>query len=416
MMKYRLVLVMLVITILLCSALTVSAAQKLRVAVSQYELLMFANIQSVAIANPEIADVTIALDSEVLVVGKAAGKTTLHVWSAEGSKTYEIEVIADNTTLENEIKEILGFPNVCVLKVNKTIVLEGSVDTQQQKKRAENVAGAYGEKVVNLLEVTQPVQVKLEAKIIEISKEKAKSLGIKWYNSSVSGAGTYTFGQSSYNTKSTKYINYMPINADLTALIEEGAARILSQPNIITLSGEKASILVGGEMPVPVANDNNKITIEWKPYGIRLDIEPEVTGGMQINSKVKAEVSTLDWSSNNTIKLGTNVEVPLIKTRKTESAIALASGQTMAIGGLISTETTRDVVKIPFLADIPILGKLFQSQSFRLNETELIILVTPTIVDPADYVPSSTEEMKEIAKKNSLGGNGNGGPDQGTHR
>jgi pilus assembly protein CpaC len=194
------------------------------------------------------------------------------------------------------------------------------------------------------------------------------------------------------------------LNAQLSALIKDGSARILSRPNMITLSGDKANIMVGGEIPIPVSMQNGSIGIEWKEYGIKLEIAPELSSANLIHSKIKAEVSSLDWNSAHKIQLGTNMSIPPIRMRKAETAIALASGQTMAIGGLISTETTRDAARIPLLGDLPILGALFKSTSFNRNETELLILITPSVVDPASYQPEAQPDMKEFSKEDPWGG------------
>lgn len=417
---------MVTIYLLLCLTLTMApshAANKLAVAVNQSQVLAYNNVERVAIANPDIADVVVISGSEVLLVGKVPGVTTLHIWTLSGRYSYEVEVAADDLPVANSIKSILNYPDIRVSKVNKTIVLEGTVNDHYQKKRAESVAGAYAEKVINLLEITRPVQVKLEAKIIEINREKIQNLGIKWGNSPATGTGNFSFGQSFAYSNQTiggnpfgRLGGFADINGLLEALVKDGIARILSQPNMITLSGSKANILVGGEIPVPVALDNGKITIEWKQYGIQLEVEPEANGEGLINSRVKAEVSSLDWNSPHRIELGAGLKIPPFKTRKAESAIALSSGQTMAIGGLIATETTHDVYKVPLLADIPILGNLFKSKSFNRGETELLILVTPTIVNPADYSPDTTADMKITANENPWGGKENGRTNQGAYR
>jgi pilus assembly protein CpaC len=198
------------------------------------------------------------------------------------------------------------------------------------------------------------------------------------------------------------YGGYMDINAQLDALVRSGLAKILSQPNVITLSGAKANILVGGEIPIPVAVANGTIAVEWKEYGIKLEIQPEVNSEGLINSKIKAEVSTLDWSDDHKIGISDNFAIPPMNSRKAEAAIALSSGQTMALGGLMASEMTKDVTKIPGLADLPIIGKLFRSTSFTRNETELVILITPTIVDPKEYVPNMTPEMQAFSKEDPI--------------
>lgn len=370
---------------------------KVAVAVNQSRVFNFNGLERVAVANPDIADVLVISGREMLVVGKAPGITTLHVWANGGRQSFQVEVAANDVPLAQEIKNILGFSDLRVSKIGKTIILEGKVNSQYQKNRAEMVASAYGEKVINLLEITKPVQVKLEAKVIEINRTKAKDLGIQWGNV-VNAPGAFLFGQSSANTNAVQGFRYSPINGQLSALIKHGWARILSQPNIITVSGDKANILVGGQIPVPISNQNNQITVEWKDYGVKLDILPEVNAEGLINSKVKAEVSSFDWNSTYKIQMGNNLVMPPLKMTRVETTMALSSGQTLAIGGLISSQLSQDVTKVPLLGDLPIIGALFKSATFTRDETELVILITPTIINPDEYLPKTTPEMKESIK------------------
>lgn len=395
------------VVMLFCTA-AAAAENTLAVAVNQSRVLNFSAVERVAVANPEIADVLVVSGVEVLLVGKAPGLTTLHIWAGGSRYSYLVEVGAADITIANDIKNILGLSDITVSKVNKTIILEGTVNDQYQKSRAEKVASAYADKVVNLLEITKPVQVKIEARVVEINREASKSLGIKWSGNSGGTTGNFAFGQSAVNSLAPKSFGnlgtYAPINAQVDALVKSGLAKILSQPNMITLSGDKASIMVGGQIPVPVGLSDNRITIEWKDYGIKLDIAPEVNAEKLIQSKIKAEVSTLDWTDEHKIELGLGMKIPPLKIRKAETAIAMSSGQTMAIGGLISSEVTKDVHKVPLLGDIPILGNLFKSTTFSRGETEIIILVTPTIVNPEEYIPSQTEEMKSFVQENPYRG------------
>lgn len=436
----------LTILLVLCNILffsTAAAAAKIPVAVNQSRVMNFYGIEKVAIASPDIADVVVVSATEVLLIGKAPGITSLHIWSAGKRDSFQVEVAADDMPIANEIKNIIGFDDLRVSKIGKTIILEGKVNSQYQKARAEKVAEAYGEKVVNLLEMTKPVQVKIEARIIEISKAKSKQLGIKWGNNP-SAPGSFQFGQSPNPAWTTTYNYFTPngdsasvtgttwnqalalsggarwgqlwgdlggyydINAQLNALVTQGAAKVLSQPNIITLSGDKANIMIGGQIPIPISSQNGQVTIEWKDYGIKLDIEPEVNAEGLINSRIKAEVSSLDWNSTQKIQLTSTMFIPPIKMNKAETTIALLSGQTMAIGGLYSKVESKSVTKLPLLGDLPVLGALFTSKSFGKDETELIILVTPTIVNPAEYLPQTTPEMKEFLKEDPLGGSKDG--------
>lgn len=324
--------------------------QNYEVAVNQSQVLNIEGVKRVAIANPAIADVLVVSDSEVLLVGKTPGVTTLQIWTGRAPTIYSV--------------------------------------------RVEGPEYAIGK------------QVKIEAKIVEINRGKIKNLGIKWGNS-ISSPGTFSFGQGAVNSEVPdqwgNFGTYTNIMGSLDALIHDSFANLLSQPNMITLSGTKASILVGGQMPVPTSQDNGQISVEWKDYGIKLEIEPNVNSDNLIYTKVNAEVSAIDWNSEHAIAISSSTSIPPLTTRKAESTISLSSGQTMAIGGLISNEITRDVKKIPFLSNLPIIGSLFKSTSFNKNETELLIFITPTIVDPTEYTPQATKEMKEEIQKNPWG-------------
>lgn len=363
------------------------AADKIAIAVNESRVLVFNDITKIAVANPEIADVVMASGVEVIIVGKAPGTTSLHVWSQTGRLSYTVQVIQNDNLAAEEIKAAIGYAGITVKKLGKTIVLEGTVCDQHEKTRAEKLALTFGDKVINLLEINKPVKIKIEAKLVEIDKQKAQQLGIKWGNGAGGGFvdGLFQFGQSFNNTLVGMPLGnlggYSDINAQLETYIKNGSAKILSQPNITTLSGEKANIMIGGQIPVPVSIQGNQIGIEWKEYGIKLDIEPEVNNQGLISSKIKAEVSSLDWNSTHKIQLGNNMFIPPLRMRKAETVIALSSGQMFAIGGLIANETSKDITKLPFLGDIPILGNLFKSTSFSKNETELIIMITPTIVE-----------------------------------
>ena len=418
------VLLILFIVVSPVQTLAAEAAARMVIGAGQSRTITMYGLQRAAIANPDVADVVVVSSSELILVGKQTGSTTLIVWSGAGRQNYLVEVSAADPAIANEIKRILGYPDIRVAKVNKTIILEGTVNDQYQRARAEKIAGAYGEKVVNLLEIAKPVQIRIEAKIVEINRTKTQELGLKYYsNSTTTAPGIFYSGQSQINPKSPNTFGnlgtFAPVNAQLNLLIQNGYAKLLSQPNLVTLSGDKANILVGGQIPVPVSNQNGQISIEWKDYGIKLDILPEASLDGIITSKVKAEVSSMEWNSVNKIELGTNMSIPPIRMRRAESSIALASGQTMAIGGLIANDITRDVTKIPLLGDLPVIGQLFRSTSFAKGETELLILVTPTIVDPQALVPPMSQELKEHINQNPAnpaGGQTDARKNQGANR
>ena len=372
-------------------------------------------ITSVAIANPEIADVTVLSRSEMLVIAKKVGTTTLVLWTADGMRQeYAVNVQNRDTETAIAIEGLIGYPGVTIEKISDQLLLRGTVSNQLEKNRAEKIAQMYGAKdakVVNLLELTQPTQIRLEAKIVEISTDRVKDLGLSFANAAkiengivtLGSSGVFGIGQSFTNSRdpgSSRIGDYAPINATLNALISNGEAKILSQPSMVTMSGEKADILVGGEIPIPVSNQNGQVTVEWRSYGIKLHIEPVVDESDRITSKVMAEVSSLDWNSS--VAVNTNgLSIPALRSRKAETVISLPSGNTMAIGGLLSSEESRQVQKIPLLGDLPILGQFFRNTTTSRDRKEVIILITPTLVDETTALHISDEMKSLLADKKS---------------
>ena len=370
-------------------------------------------IAQVAIANPEIADVTVISRAELLTVAKKPGATTLYIWTQAGLRQeYTVNVRNEDSATAAAISELLNYPGITVAKAGDTILLEGRVENQLQKNRAQKVAAMYSEKVVNLLEMTHPAQIRLEAKIIEISTDKVKKLGIQYANAAdidtdtgivtIGTSGAFAFGQSFANSRDhskSKLGGYADINATLQALITSGNAKVLSQPSMVTMSGEKANILIGGEIPIPISNSDGQLTVEWREYGIKLAIEPTVGEENKITSKVNAEVSTLDSASSAAINLSNGLSIPALRSRKAETVIHLPSGGTMAIGGLLASDEGKQVTKVPLLGDLPVLGHFFRSTAASKEKKEIIILVTPTLVDETTPLNMS-EEMRTMLENN----------------
>lgn len=394
-------------------AMSASAAN-MTVGQNQSVVLNASGVYKVAVANPEIADVVVISSSQVMLVGKKAGSTTLHIWRNGGQFTYTVLVNGNDAGAAEMIKSLLGYPDIHVSVAGGKVILEGMVENQYQRDRAEKLAGAYGE-VVNMLEMSHPKQVRIESRIIEISTDKVKNLGIAFGNAadsdSSSGSsdnssvslgteGSFGFGQSHKNSIDTGrpfnwFGSYANINAQLNALVKNGDAKILSQPYVITMSGEKADILIGGEIPVPVNTDDNTVTVEWREYGIRLQIEPVVQQDDGVDTKIQTEVSSLDWSSAVNATSATGVRIPGLLSRKANSHVLMQPGMTMAIGGLISSTESKSVSKIPLLGDIPILGQFFRNTSKTRERKEILILLTPILVD-SDYKPVMSEEANRL--------------------
>ena len=400
---------------------SVQAAMPLSIAVNESRYVQEAGLSRVAIGSPEIADVQLLSANEFLLVGKKAGSTTLLVWSGAGRQEYIVTVSGEDAGLAGIIQRAIGLPGVSVQMVAGKVLLRGTVMNQYEKDLALKIAGLYAGgasstmegsgsaakaidktsgNIIDLLEMARPAQIRLEAQIIEIASSNARQLGIQYGTKTGSGSGgsqidaegTIYAGED-WNTRDWGgwlVRHSSTINAALNALINEGKARILSRPNITTLSGEKAKILIGGNIPVPT-NDDGKVTIQWKDYGVKLDIEPVVDRMDKITSKVHAEVSSLDYSHGITQN---GFTIPALSTREAEAVIHVSNGMSMVIGGLLNSEDSKTVSKIPLLGNIPILGEFFKHTSRTRDKRELIILITPRLVGEDTQTPMS-DKMKE---------------------
>ena len=399
----------------------VQAATPLSVSVNESRYVQEPGLNRVAVGNPEIADVQLLSAREFLLVGKKSGSTSLLVWGANGRQEYLVTVTGENSGLAAMIEKAINLPGVTVQMVGDKILLRGTVMNQYEKDLALKVAGLYtgtapatstsgsnspgkaidktGGNVIDLLQMARPSQIRLEAQVIEIASSNKRELGIQY--------GTVTSGDSdtkidveggiyageNWNTRDWGgwlVRHSSTINGALRALITQGKARVLSRPSVSTLSGEKAKILIGGSIPIPT-NDDGSVTIQWKEYGVKLDIEPVVDQMDKITSKVHAEVSSLDYS-HGVIQNG--FSIPALSTREAEAVIHVPNGMTMVIGGLLNSEDTKTVSKIPLLSSIPILGEFFKHTSRSRDKRELVILITPHIVGE-DTPARMSDRMKE---------------------
>ena len=396
------------------------AATPLSVSVNESRYIQEAGLSRVAIGNPEIADVQLLSARDFLLVGKKTGSTTLLVWSANGRQEYLVTVTGENFGLAAMIEKAINLPGVTVQMVGDKILLRGTVMNQYEKNLALKIAGLYtgtapvttssgngspgsamdktGGNVIDLLQMARPAQIRLEAQVIEIASSNKRELGIQYgtstgdSDSKIDAEGTIYAGED-WNTRGWGgwlVRHSSTINAALNALITQGKARVLSRPNVSTLSGEKAKILIGGSIPIPT-NQDGSISIEWKEYGVKLDIEPVVDQMDKITSKVHAEVSSLDYSHGVTQN---GFSIPALSTREAEAVIHVSNGMSMIIGGLLNSEDTKMVSKIPLLGNIPILGEFFKHTSRSRDKRELIIIITPLLVGE-DTQWRMSDRMKE---------------------
>ena len=361
-------------------------------------------ITRVTVANPAIADVVVLDKVKLNIIGKALGSTSLSVWSANGMRQdFVISVCNTDTATAQFIKQSMGLDGVQVAKVGDKLVLQGTVENQYELNNALGMAKVYAgeDNIVNLIQMKNPTMVNLSALVIDISGKDARDLGFKYgvakEISLDGGVPKITFGTAGdfYGGMDWQDYTHHPFqNVDfmIQALASQNKIKVLSRPNITTMSGEEAEILIGGELPIPTSKDG-EISVEWKPYGIKLKIKPQVDQESKITSKVEAEVSGIDASVSIPTSAG---KIPGLISRKASTMLSVPDGQTMAIGGLMNSDESKVITKVPILGDIPIIGEFFKHTSTSKDKRELMILITPTIVTNNDPVKGSSNMLEEL--------------------
>jgi len=371
-------------------------------------------VKRVSLVTPEIADAMVLTTTQIYLTGKAPGITNVTLWDVNEQvmAILDLEISPDLSRLKETLHKVL--PNEKDIKVNAThdyLTLSGTVSSTTNLSQVLALAGPYAAfdeerkpKIINLLEVAGVHQVMLEVRVSEISRSLLKRLGFNFAYLSSSGnnfgvsllnqltslpAGGFPAGPIEASPAINTIFRFLSSDTTWTvfidALKEAGLLKVLAEPTLITLSGKTANFLAGGEFPIPVpqsvAAGGTTITIEYKPFGVGLNFTPTVLSNKKINMVVAPEISDLDFSNALT---ASGFVVPAITTRRVSTVIELADGQSFAIAGLLKDDVREIVSKFPLLGDIPILGALFRSSTFRKNETELIVIVTPHLVKPVD--------------------------------
>jgi len=374
-----------------------------------------ANVDSVDIADPTIADVFLSSPTRIVVTGRGFGTTQLLLRIGEEERAFHVDVELDLSQLEAFIKTISPMADVVARSVNRTIYLNGTVPDARTAQQATDMASlVQGSEVRSNLIVAGAQQTMIRVVVAEVNREATRQLGVNWAigasdwsrdfffannlgqlnptTFSSSGVANVLAGQNLYSVApvangATANVSFGFPRAEfqvfLNALREDNLARTLAEPNLVAISGQTATFLVGGEVPLTVVSSSggtSTVTIIYKEFGIRLAFTPTVLGEQIVRLHVMTEVSQ-------PIPVSTTVGgLPTFsfETRRVETTIECGNGQTFAIAGLLSENVSAIASKIPGLGDIPILGAMFSSTSYQREETELIVLVTPQLVEPLD--------------------------------
>ena len=348
-------------------------------------------IGRIAIGNESVADFQVlGSRREVLIVGKQPGETNLTIWDQAGNVLRELAVRVRPSSgsakqIVEELEQLLGgIEGIEYREVGGTVWVEGEVLTARDLERIKLVLESYPEvrSLVELSPMTQEMldraeadsvkTVQMDVTIMEVDRSMLRNLGVRW-SSSIGPRSSLPFEGTSVGPLTGVINNLLP---SIEMLTSTGKARILSRPTLVTKSGESAEIFVGGELPIPVAQGNGAISIEYKEYGVKLQFEPVVDSQNAIDTKIYVEMSNLGGPSAG--------GAPGLVTNRVSTSVFVRDGESITLGGLVKSEDAQNVDKVPGLGSIPVLGNLFKSKSYIRNETEMVVFATPRVVTAAE--------------------------------
>ncbi len=369
------------------------------------------------IGSPDIADIIPLTDSKLYVQGKKVGTTNISAFDATGQliAVVDLEVIPDTSTLHSNIEASTGGAGIRVSSANGQVVLSGEASDAVAAARAVEVAKGLSQgPVIDAMKLSTSQQVMLKVRILEVDRNASRDLGVNLvggnnYVNGTTGFGsgstgaTLVNGQAGYSISGTfagaaastvpfgtllaNVVNYHGVNIDslISALEAKNLVKSLAEPDLIALSGDTASFLAGGEIPVPSVQPGSgggpsTVTVQYKDYGVELDFTPTVLANGLINMHLVPQVTEID-TANSVLVSGTTI--PQLTKRSASTTVELRDGQSFAVAGLLQASVNEDISQVPWLGSVPVLGALFRSSGFQKHETELVIIVTPHLVKPA---------------------------------
>ncbi len=385
------------------------SAEELRLTIGKSVVIDYpSDIRQISTSNPDILDASPVTTREILLHGKGLGNATMVVWSKSGQRTfYNCTVDLNLDPLRRMLKETFPMDDIQVRSTRDTLALSGSVRSKDEGDRAVAVAGSFAKTVINNLGVNvgqAEKQILLRVKFAELDRVKEVKYGVNLLGTpggtmtgstpvpGVGFTGSVTSPTSSGGSSGTFNIANaltlfafdpkLNIGAFLQALESQSILQTLAEPNLVTTNGKEASFLVGGEFPVPVVQGGSgagSVTVQFREFGIRLKFTPVLTDHKTIKMHLNQEVSTLDPSHGVTLN---GFVIPALSTRRAETDVELAEGQSFVVAGLVNNQETDTFTKIPILGSLPILGYLFKTKDEVKNRTDLVVLVTPEITEP----------------------------------
>jgi pilus assembly protein CpaC len=388
----------------------------------------------VSVAQPEVAEINALSPNRLLVTAKKPGTTQVVLWNRADSKVITVTAAFELKALQEQLRKAFPASKIDAVELNGSVMLRGQVQNQAVQQQAAQIAAPYG-KVLNFLEVTGGKQIMLQVRVAEVSRSATSQLGINLgYTDGVHFGGSNIGQVSPLGIKDaanggvaltvpspnpavtlfgTGAVGDVAFAYFIAALKQNNLLRILAEPNLIANSGEPAEFLAGGEFPIPVTQGGSggtgaAITIEWREFGVRLVFTGYAMGDGRIRLKCAPEVSDLDFT---TAVRFSGFVVPGLSQRKVNTTVELADGQTLAVAGLLNNTITATKDATPVLGELPVLGTLFRSVRYQRKETELVIFVTPRLVEAVgpDRVPAGPGEVwrhpteKDLFLKGDIG-------------
>ncbi|RWE77423.1 MAG: type II and III secretion system protein family protein [Mesorhizobium sp.] len=396
-------------------------------------IMTSAAFYQIVIGDPEIANVNPLTDKSFYVLGNNLGTTGIALFDQNKQLvgTIDIEVTLDTDQLASTIRASVPDAKIKVGSANGRVVLSGEADDAVAADKASKIASRFSgnEEVINSVNISSSQQVQLNVRFVEINRQAGQDLGAKYAANFAYGIGNRKVvlnpdggdvpAAGTGEIIGSLLSNGLSIDIAIKALEERGLARRLAEPNLIARSGQTASFLAGGEFPIPVSEDNGKISVTYKKYGVGLDFTPTVLKDGLVSLDIAPEVSSIDPSAS--IQVSSGISIPAFIVRRARTSVDLKNGQSFMIAGLLQSQNDIFTSRLPGLGKLPVLGPLFSSKSYQRRETDLVIIVTPYLVKPvdpskkmveptdgtrpastADYFLNNTEEVDASAPKRPL--------------
>jgi pilus assembly protein CpaC len=392
----------------------VGASRELSLEAGQNRLLVLSEeIGRISVADPNVADLKVVTPTQILLTAKGVGSTDLTLWNrANQPIVIALQVGKNLDGLRRQLKDLFPNEKVSVSAAGELVVLSGQVSDIRMPERMAQVARLHAKQVANLVQVSGNQQVQLEVRFAEVSRSGLRDIGVNMFYkgkngeqiggitgrgvppSFISVPGTGPSGTAvpgiqppeipapQFNQGFSLFFSNFrsfPFSVLLNLLETNGLAKILAEPSLVTLSGQEAKFLAGGEIPIPVSSGLGTVSVEWKKFGILLNFTPTVISENTIHLRLSTEVSDIDPTLAVTVAGST---VPGLSSRQSETTVRLGDGQSFAIAGLLSDRVRSSIERVPLLGSIPIIGALFRSSSYQRNETELLVVVTARLAEP----------------------------------